>query len=345
MGQNELAIWNMVSTCFYSCLIFFYREFKFSLFFPISYIELLAYSIFVSFKMGTDCGTLYYVIAVIPSLYLFNIGTKRKFHNLFLCEIVSSFAALGIVALNCLHFDYVHNFYADYHFFRLDFYKIHSMWALLSAALFLTYLSICIFSELRTTSRKNKIAEDNLNFEKNHDILTKILNRRCINSLVKESEADKMLNMTNYAVSIFDIDHFKDVNDTYGHLIGDEVLIKISELCQEEINKFENIEFARWGGEEFLILFKNISEKDIAEKSLSKFLTGLRKKIEETPFICGDIKINLTLTFGISYSTETGKSEKLINLADQRLMHGKQSGRNRVVDSGEFYIMKKDVLR
>lgn len=345
MGQHELAIWNMVSTCLYCCLIYFYREFRFSLFFPLSYIELLAYSIFVSFKLGIDCGSLYYVIAVIPSLYLFNIGAKRQTRNLFPCVIISSLAAIGIVALNCLHFDIKHDFYVNLYFFSMDFRKVHSMWALLIAALFLTYLSICIFSELRSTNKKNKIAEDNLNFEKNHDNLTKILNRRCINSLIKDSETDKMLNMTNFAISIFDIDHFKDVNDTYGHHIGDEVLIKVTELCQEETNKIENIEFARWGGEEFLILFKNISKNEISSKSYSNFLDGLRKKIESTPFVCGDIKINLTLTFGLSYSTETGKSEKLINLADQRLMHGKQSGRNRVVDSGDYYIMKKDVSR
>lgn len=154
------------------------------------------------------------------------------------------------------------------------------------------------------------------------DYLTKLSNRRDIFERMKKEEQDAA--STVYSVILCDIDHFKEVNDTYGHSVGDKMLIKIAELLRSAVGPDDSV--ARWGGEEFLLLLKN-TEGDKAFEIMEQ----IRKSIENESLLEGDNRICITMTFGICQFDGTASFESCIAKADKALYQGKKSGRNKVV--------------
>lgn len=149
------------------------------------------------------------------------------------------------------------------------------------------------------------------------DELTGIYNRK-IEKIIKEE-----VNQTQNSVCmiIADIDHFKNVNDTYGHIIGDNVLKEVAKRLQTHIR--QNDRLIRWGGEEFLLILQtNIDNASmLAEK--------LRKVIESEPF---ETVGHITMSFGVccGYINSEKKFDSILNRADKALYHAKMSGRNLV---------------
>lgn len=124
---------------------------------------------------------------------------------------------------------------------------------------------------------------------------------------------------------IFDLDHFKKVNDTHGHPAGDYVLQKVSEITKNLIRN-EDI-FARYGGEEFVILMR-----DTDESSAVKLADRLRRKIELNKFIFEGNNIPVTVSLGVacSFNNNYKTNQELIKDADKFLYQSKINGRNRV---------------
>lgn len=124
-------------------------------------------------------------------------------------------------------------------------------------------------------------------------------------------------------MAIGDIDDFKHVNDTYGHECGDVVLKEISKLMKKSMlgKGFA----ARWGGEEFLLVFKGM-DLDAASDVLSGFLGEVRKK--EIPF--NDQIVKVTMTFGI-VTGDAERLERIVSEADKKLYYGKNNGKNQIV--------------
>lgn len=124
-----------------------------------------------------------------------------------------------------------------------------------------------------------------------------------------------------FSVIFADIDHFKSINDTYGHGIGDRVLIDVAQLLGEELYSGEFV--ARYGGEEFVVLCPGTSQKDAVAKAerLRKATAGLR--FEEQ-------KLKLTASFGVAEVRDNDTCESLFNRADAALFAAKRGGRNRV---------------
>ena len=124
-----------------------------------------------------------------------------------------------------------------------------------------------------------------------------------------------------FAVVLIDVDFFKNVNDTFGHDIGDKVLLEIAKILQESIRGTDIL--GRWGGEEFLIICHETNTAQaaiIAEK--------IRVKIENTAFEYVGIQ---TCSFGVSeYSLLDGNSDAVVKRADNALYEAKENGRNRV---------------
>jgi diguanylate cyclase (GGDEF)-like protein len=119
---------------------------------------------------------------------------------------------------------------------------------------------------------------------------------------------------------LIDIDHFKNINDTYGHQVGDMVLQRVSTLFRRSIRSTDIV--GRWGGEEFMVLCPqtNINQCNI-------FAQNLRAKIENYNF--PNIK-NQTASFGLSTYKEGYSLEELIKQADDALYKSKRNGRNQV---------------
>ncbi|MBN2857736.1 MAG: diguanylate cyclase [Candidatus Delongbacteria bacterium] len=157
------------------------------------------------------------------------------------------------------------------------------------------------------------------------DPLTGAFNRRYLDErLHDEFLKAKRYNQTFILISC-DIDHFKVINDTYGHAFGDTVLVKIVQIIKSTIRKTDYI--SRTGGEEFVVVCHSSNELGgiiIAEK--------MRKVIESTVFKYEEKTVPVTMSFGVAkYFPEVKSAEELIRISDDRLYAAKNGGRNKVV--------------
>ncbi|WP_417789833.1 diguanylate cyclase domain-containing protein [Terasakiella pusilla] len=155
------------------------------------------------------------------------------------------------------------------------------------------------------------------------DFLTGLYNRRFFfeNGEGKLNRARR--EGTNIALAMLDIDHFKSVNDTYGHDVGDEVLKGVSKLLVECTRDHDLV--ARMGGEEFCILLN-----DITKNELSELLEALRKTIEQKQYASLEDRKNVTSSFGVVYAQAGENLDDLVKRADKLLYCSKETGRNKV---------------
>ena len=156
--------------------------------------------------------------------------------------------------------------------------------------------------------------------EASTDPLTKALNRRSFLRLVSQMAATR----TPFSLIMFDIDHFKSINDTYGHDVGDAVLREISTLVRDSIR--ENDTLARWGGEEFMVL----SAKSNMKRA-TRVAERLRKAVADFSFT--GVPRQITSSFGVAMHTDDEASDDLVKRTDEALYEAKETGRNKVVVS------------
>lgn len=155
------------------------------------------------------------------------------------------------------------------------------------------------------------------------DILTGLYNRRSGEKLLRRTCENYRKDGVPFCVAIGDIDHFKHVNDTYGHECGDITLATISERMKEHMRGKGFV--ARWGGEEMLLVYNNM-QLDTAVSCISELLDEIR----DQRIIYGDATLGITMTFGITEGND-GKVEHIVRDADEKLYEGKNNGRNRIV--------------
>lgn len=155
------------------------------------------------------------------------------------------------------------------------------------------------------------------------DILTGLYNRRSGENLLRQTCENYRKEGTPFCVAIGDIDHFKKVNDTYGHECGDVALAKVSAQIKEHMQGRGFV--ARWGGEEMLLVYDNM-QLDTAVSCMEELLEEIRNQ----HIIYGDTVLNITMTFGITEGN-AGKVEHIVRDADAKLYEGKNSGRNKIV--------------
>jgi len=168
-------------------------------------------------------------------------------------------------------------------------------------------------------------AREDLREQATHDSLTQIWNRSSILGELGREMARSERELRHLGVVIVDLDHFKQVNDTYGHLAGDAVLREAARRMQSGIRQYDSI--GRYGGEEFLILFPGCDESDTFAQA-----DRLRKQLSQTEMSVNDCSVRVTASFGVT-STIPGEGwteEALIRKADEALYTAKKSGRNRV---------------
>lgn len=157
------------------------------------------------------------------------------------------------------------------------------------------------------------------------DPLTKAHNRRYFTKELKRQIGLHKRHKEEFSLAIFDLDHFKIVNDTYGHLVGDVVLRAFADFVKKSIRSTDI--FARWGGEEFVLILER-SKLDGAIKTVDKILKGLKKERVVTKK--GD-HIQVSFSAGVSQFPDHGESEMdLINASDTAVYAAKQNGRSRV---------------
>jgi len=177
--------------------------------------------------------------------------------------------------------------------------------------------------EKKTIEMKRKI--DEINILTLTDELTGAYNRRYINERLPLEIINKTIQNKNFTITLMDVDFFKKINDTYGHLIGDYILKEIVEIIKNNIRSNDWI--ARYGGEEFLIVFSHNKYENIL-----KVIERIRKKIEKHDFIVDGNKIKVTVSFGVAKFTKNENVNTLLEKADENLYEAKRSGRNKIID-------------
>ena len=178
--------------------------------------------------------------------------------------------------------------------------------------------------ERKLLREREKELVNELHIQATTDQLTGIANRRVIFDTLEDAVSRvKSKDYKPFAIIVFDIDFFKNVNDTYGHAGGDEVLKSFARLLDSEIAQPNQV--GRIGGEEFLaILYMD-------NASLEVFTRNLIKKIQQNIVNYEDTKISISASGGVAFSEESNSSSDLVNKADKRLYKAKKSGRNRFI--------------
>jgi diguanylate cyclase (GGDEF)-like protein len=164
----------------------------------------------------------------------------------------------------------------------------------------------------------------------NKDGLTGIKNRRCFMEMASVEMERQLRHKGQLSLILFDIDHFKKVNDSYGHAVGDQVLREVTSIAQQCIRRIDL--FGRIGGEEFAVLLPGTRFKeamDVAER--------IRAKIAGTIFHCGSsAKLQVQVSLGVHLVDVEGQGlDAALKKADNALYQAKQSGRNKVCCSVE----------
>ncbi len=163
-----------------------------------------------------------------------------------------------------------------------------------------------------------------------YDPLTDLPNRRLLEKLIKRELASVQRYGQETVIIMLDVDGFKLINDTYGHQVGDSILMQLADLLQNNVRETDTV--ARFGGEEFIILMPNTS----VEEGYS-FAERIRKTIMEKVFSVGSVTLQITSSFGVSSMGDINSQnlEDYYLLADRALYLAKQSGKNRVEKAQE----------
>lgn len=169
----------------------------------------------------------------------------------------------------------------------------------------------------------NSLLYNKVQYNANYDSLTDIYNRRKVIEKINELRINLDKKEENYYIAIIDLDNFKSINDIYGHVIGDRVLVEVAKVIKENIS--ENDIFGRYGGEEFILIVNN--------KDYINMIENIRKKIENINI--KDLKknnIKVTASIGVEKLYIDNKTlEENISLADKKLYKAKNTGKNKVI--------------
>lgn len=162
-----------------------------------------------------------------------------------------------------------------------------------------------------------------LEYQLEHDLLTGVYSRRFIMEKLNREIARSMRTGSSFAVAICDIDHFKKINDSYGHQAGDIVLREFGKILEDNIREYDSV--GRIGGEEFLIITPIKNEED--EISLFE---RVRSKVENSRIAVESGEISMTVSIGVTFYENGKNSDGIISEADKALYIAKNSGRNMV---------------
>jgi len=192
---------------------------------------------------------------------------------------------------------------------------------------------ICIYvydnTQMCEVNQKLGLVNEELNDMSHRDPLTQIFNRRYFAEQSEKIKSYSQRNSIAFSIITLDIDKFKDINDAHGHLVGDEVIIKVAKSIEKEVRESDIV--ARFGGEEFVMLLQDCDIKNaykVAEKT--------RKKIENTSVeMDSGEKVKFTVSLGVAQfcPEDKGNIESTLSRADSVLYEAKNLGRNQTVVS------------
>ncbi|MFI0378158.1 MAG: diguanylate cyclase domain-containing protein, partial [Candidatus Thiodiazotropha sp.] len=188
---------------------------------------------------------------------------------------------------------------------------------------------VAVFSDISPI----KETQEKLDFLAHHDPLTGLPNRILLNDRMQHAINRTNRDQSIMAVMFLDLDRFKNINDTLGHPIGDDLLLEVSKRLRETLREIDTI--SRQGGDEFLLILEDIRETENLVEMATKVLSVFNK-----PFILTDRELVITASLGISiYPNDAQDVTTLIRNADAAMYRAKENGRNR------FWFYTEDLTR
>lgn len=185
----------------------------------------------------------------------------------------------------------------------------------------LTHIAISMVSQLNAAQTALTLAAET-------DALTGVANRRSFMARAEQAFAHAMAGGGGFAVVMLDIDHFKVINDTYGHSLGDEVIREVAQACQNALRGSDC--FARFGGEEFVALLPLTDDEGAAAVA-----EILRRTVASLAF-AHSTPPSVTVSLGVaSYLASSERLHDILNEADRQLYAAKAAGRNRTMVAGK----------
>lgn len=309
-----MVVVNAVSVSIYIALFLVIRYEKARTYIVVTLAEIIAHMLLAVACVGWNCGFQYYFFGAMAMVfytdYFFSRAKMKRLNTIVLSLIcAASFPAVLILA----------RFHAPRYRLEDD---ITLVITVINALFMFTFAAVCFWLLVS----KANFYEHELARQANHDKLTELVNRNyLIEYLQKVYEEEDMV---DYWLAMMDIDDFKKINDTYGHNCGDYVLKSVAGLISE--NSCGMIP-CRWGGEEFILVGRMAEHRTDVPGSASFVMEKVRRAVEKYDFRYEGREIKVTVTIGLARYGAEQSVDEWINTADQKLYHGKQTGKNRLV--------------
>ncbi len=313
-----MSVYNVVVVVAYQGILLLIKKKKTYLAYILTCIEVVLHAVLATIFVGFASGFQVYCIAMIAvSCYItfvwecFKRGTRET-------VLFSFFSMIGYFAC------YILSKYCE-PLYEISELAETSMYVINALLMFLTIFSFMMLLFWDINHRSDRLAAKNNQLDEmsKKDPLTKLYNRRYMNYELNRRMSYLVGEGRIFGLIMADIDNFKNVNDTYGHDAGDDVLIAVANEFTNALRGDDCV--CRWGGEEFLVIVSGNHQvtADVAER--------IRKRIENLTIDTNGHQLKITMTFGVSESIPGLRVERLIQIADERLYKGKQNGKNCVV--------------
>lgn len=320
-----LSALNLAATIFYTFLVLILvpRE-KYKLLFLMALVEIELNASIASILLGDGYEFMLYTLSLIPGAFYVehtwpeNTEGKKK-QSINLIPIISTFCICVMYVLVDIHYIFMKPVYSGdmitkmrpyFHYFNI-----------MIALFVLLAFSVLFALEVRYIQKMLNDENARLGKIASVDPLTKALNRRSFtDSINLEIENNDDL---SFGLILLDIDDFKKINDTYGHIVGDEVLTRVAKIMKSNLREGDLL--GRWGGEEFLLLIHGSSEDSatVAER--------VRESISAEIFESEKYRFSVTATLGLAAYQAGLQVRTLVDMADQKMYYGKTHGKNQVV--------------
>lgn len=312
LNIRELYLFNILSLAAFSLAFYLNRNSRHNLALWLVYLEVILHASLASWLLGWNSGFYYYLLAIGPMLFI-NPG-RSLLEKLLL-------SAVPVMLLIFLYSQSLRGF--PLYYLNLDIIHLLHIGNLIATVAVTAYLAHYYakgVNESQQQLQKLTVAYQQL---ATYDSLTRLLNRHAMTQAIEDEVSRFRRDDKPFVLALGDIDDFKQINDRFGHHVGDVLLKKLASRMQQRLRRHDVI--SRWGGEEFLILLS-----DVRLSEAESVLNELREYLAE-PVRASSLDQGVTITFGAAqYSDERG-IDQTIQAADRAMYRGKTAGKNRVV--------------
>lgn len=314
---HKMMYLNIISSSIYVVLLFVFKRTKraFGVLF-LAQLEIALFAMHATLFSGREAGFYMYIIGLISILFLVEYDSTWQNVTMLISGLVYIVAALITRAYAGLNFNGVDE---SQNWWSPIIYNVNMV-------ICIVFIVSCICLYLwDATITKRLLEESNkqLEYLAQRDSLTRLHNRRSMEYFLEHAKNRVDEQGGQFAIALCDIDNFKQVNDGYGHNVGDKVLVAVADLFRATMIDTDYI--CRWGGDEILVLF---DFRDI--KAAKELLEEFQRRLEVIQIEGFDSE--LTMTMGICAYESPEVIEHLIGRADQLLYQGKRHGKNRIIE-------------